>query len=150
MKITCRYCGIVEKPHRCPKSNKIKRSRTDSKAYSKKGYKRVRLEVLEDYNFRDLFSLFVLGKYVSANVTHHIVEVLEDESKAEDYDNLIPVAEFTHDLIHDLYKIDKEKTQVILRRMLKDSTSSIESLGKYKEEIKEIYFQNGAPLPKEF
>lgn len=145
MKITCKHCGIVEKPHRCPKISKEKRNRIDSKAYSKRGYKTVRSLVLGNHNFLDLYSLFVESKYITANITHHIIEVLEDESKAEDYDNLIPVSKESHDKIHELYKIDKNSMQKLLVNMLKDYANGEKTLGKYKEEIKKICEKNWVP-----
>ena len=48
---------------------------------------------------------------------HHITEILEDESLAYEEDNLIPLSNEKHRLIHELYKKDKAKVKEELRKM---------------------------------
>ena len=70
---------------------------------------------------------------------HHIVEILEDESKATDYNNLIPLSDYSHkNEVHVLYLSDKVKTQDLLREMLRDYKNGDMTLGKYKGIAKEI------------
>lgn len=139
MKITCKYCGIVNKPHHCPHSKKrVDRTRTDSKTYVSKEYRRVRQEVLDDYNYICLYSLYVKGTICKADITHHIVEVLEDECLANDYNNLIPLEYYNHVEVHELYKKDRLSMQSILRNMLKDFKEGDITLGKYKNEIERL------------
>jgi 5-methylcytosine-specific restriction protein A len=140
MKITCKYCGIVDRPHHCPKSKrKTDRTRIDNKVYESKEYREVREEVLEDHNYICLWSLYVDGKIVKAEITHHIIEILEDESKSKDYNNLIPLQGFNHKHhVHRLYFINKEKTQELLRKMIRDFKNGDKELGKYHGKVKEI------------
>ena len=143
MKMTCKYCGIVNKPHKCPHSKrKADRSRTDNKIYESKEYRSLRAEVLEDFNYTCLWSLYVDGKVIEADRTHHIIEILEDESKATEYDNLIALHNKVHDEVHRLYKLGlevKEKLQDILREMNESYKNGDRTLGKYRKELKKIY-----------
>ena len=121
MKITCRHCGIVSRPHECPmKKRKYDYTREDKKIYVSKRYRKVREQVLNDYNNICLFSLAIEGKIRPAYEVHHIVEIIEDSSKAYDYDNLIPLTEFRHREVHNLYKKDKANTQELLRTLCKN------------------------------
>lgn len=135
MKITCKYCGVVEKPHICPHSKrKTDRTRIDNKVYESKEYRTTRRRVLEDHRGICLWSLYVVGQIQKAEVTHHIIEILDDVSKATDYNNLIPLSNCNHHLeVHKLYSINKIKTQELLRLMLKDFKNGDFTLGKYKE-----------------
>lgn len=135
MKITCKYCGIVSKPHHCPNNKRITdKDRTDKKVYRTGRYQKVREEVLKDYNYTCLWSLYVDGIIKAADETHHIVEILEDENLAYDYDNLIPLEYYNHhDVVHELYKKDKAKVQEILRKMCNDYKNGDKTLGKYKK-----------------
>ncbi len=138
MKTTCKYCGIVDRPHHCPHSKrKADRTRIDNKVYESKEYREVREEVLSDYNYICLWSLYVDGRIRAADVTHHIVEILEDESKATDYNNLIPLSDYSHkNEVHVLYLSDKVKTQDLLMEMLRDYKNGDMTLGKYKNKVK--------------
>lgn len=133
MKTTCKICGIVERPHKCPYSKrKFDRDRVDNKAYESKGYRKARIKVLKAFDNNCLWSLFVDGKIRKTNITHHIVEILEDESKSSDISNLIPLTEANHKLVHKLYLIDKPRIQELLRKMIFDYNNGDIELGKYK------------------
>ena len=133
MKTTCKICGIVEKPHKCPHSKrKLDRTRADNKVYESKQYRKARKNVLAIFDNNCLWSLFVDGKIRKTNVTHHIIEILEDESKSADTSNLIPLTEANHKLVHRLYLIDKTRIQELLRKMILDYNNGDIELGKYK------------------
>lgn len=138
MKVTCKYCGIVDKPHNCPHNKrKTDRTRTDKQVYKDIRWRRLRDTVLEDYNYVCLWSLYVDAdsKVLVADRVHHIVEILKDESLAFDYDNLIPLEQYNHDKVHELYKKDKLKVQQLLRMMCKDYQNGDRTRGKYKNWI---------------
>ena len=106
MKIACKYCGIVSKPHDCPRKPKRKnksRYRKDVSVYNTKAYRRERENILDTYNKACLWSVYVIGETKVADEVHHIIEVLEDESKGTEPSNLIPLTSSAHDFIHDLY-----------------------------------------------
>lgn len=121
MKITCKYCGIVQKPHQCPHAKRTyDYNREDKKVYSDSRYKQVREEVLKDYNNICLLTLLLEKKVRVAEEVHHIVELNEDLTLGYDYNNLIPLTEFRHTQVHLLYKKNKkikEKTQEILKNI---------------------------------
>lgn len=142
MKVSCKYCGIVTKPHVCPyNKRKTDRTRIDNKVYESKEYRELRAQVLEDYKYICLWSLYIKGKGVEADRTHHIIEVVQDESKATDYFNLIPLNHLEHDEVHRLYKLNpiiKAEIQQLLRDMIKSFNEGDKTLGKYKERFKKI------------
>jgi 5-methylcytosine-specific restriction endonuclease McrA len=137
MKTTCKYCGIVDKPHHCPHSKKYRKTdnvRVDKKIYRTTKYQKVRQDVLNDYNYICLWSLYVDGEIKPADEVHHIVEILENEKLAYEYDNLIPLEYYNHhDKVHELYKKDKAKIQDLLRKMCIDYKNGDKTLGKYRE-----------------
>lgn len=136
MKISCRYCGIVDKPHICTRRKRTRdRTRKDNKVYDSKEYRKARKKVLETYNGICLWSLYVDGQIVKADVTHHIVEVLDDITKGKSYDNLIPLSNKSHDIVHRLYKINKEAIQNILYSMIEDYKIGDFKLKKYRDEV---------------
>lgn len=135
MKVTCKYCGIVDKPHKCP-HQKVKwnsdNNRSDKKIYRTTRWQNTRNNILDEYNNICLWSLYIDGKIVEADRVHHIIELLEDETLAFEDDNLIPLDQYKHNYIHELYKKDKAKTQELLRLMIKTYRQGDKTLGKYK------------------
>lgn len=132
MKTTCKHCGIVDKPHKCPHITKANNSREDKKIYKDKRYRKVRGEVLKNHKYKCLWSLYIGSKVKAANDTHHIEEVLDHEELAFEYDNLIPLTQSNHEIVHELYKKDKPGTQKLLRMMLNDYKNNDMTIGKYK------------------
>lgn len=139
MKITCKICGIVDKPHNCPHIiRKTDRRRIDNKVYESKEYRKARADVMKEFDTLCLWSLFVEGKTVRANRTHHIIEVLDDITKSKDKDNLIPVRKDKHELIHKLYLISpeiKKEIQKILFEIKELYMSGKIEFGVFKKEI---------------
>ena len=143
MKMSCKYCGIVEKPHKCP--HKIKRKtnryRIDTRHYEGNAYKKARETALIDCDKLCLWSFYIYGELVTAEETHHIIEILEDESKASDPNNLIPLTEENHELVHQLYKrseLSKERTKELLFNMINDYKKGDLTLKKYRKEINKL------------
>lgn len=141
MKISCKYCGIVSKPHNCPhtkKRSRLERDRNDKKIYLSTRYQNLRSEIFEDYNSVCLWSLYVDGVARVADEAHHIVEILEDESLAYEYDNLIPLEFYIHKFIHKLYLTHKPIIQELLRKMCVDYRNGDKTLKKYAECVHKI------------
>lgn len=136
MKMSCGYCGIVEKPHQCPKSSKAKwnrdNKRGDKQAYRTAKWQRLRAKVLLNHNYICLWSFYVKGEVVPANTVHHIVEVLDDSTLTFDENNLIPLSSAAHSIVHDLYKEDKTKIQILLRKMKKSFAEGDRTLKKFE------------------
>lgn len=144
MKITCKYCGIVNKPHDCPHRNKYRnkdKNRRDTAIYNSSGYKREREETMNLYNNNCLWNMYVVGEMKAAETTHHIIEILEDESRATDIANLIPLTEDNHRYIHKLYKVNpnlKKVIQELLRVIKREYEEGNYQIGKYKEYVNKI------------
>lgn len=144
MKIACKYCGIVSKPHDCPRKPKRKnksRYRKDVSIYNTGAYKRERRNIMDTYNNICLWSLYVIGETRKADEVHHIIEVLEDESKGTDTGNLIPLTSEAHDFIHDLYEFNadvKYEIQELLRLFKREYECGCYELGKYKRTVEKI------------
>lgn len=119
MKITCKYCGIVNKPHICPKvKRKYDYKREDKQVYASSKYRKVRNQAIKEYKNTCLLTLLIDKKIKPAEETHHIVEINDDISLAYDFDNLITLSSYRHEWIHSLYKSeDKEEIQEILREL---------------------------------
>ena len=144
MKIACKYCGIVSKPHDCPRKPKRKnksRYRKDVSVYNTKAYRRERENILDTYNKACLWSVYVIGETKVADEVHHIIEVLEDESKGTEPSNLIPLTSSAHDFIHDLYDCNadvKYEIQELLRLFKREYESGCYELGKYRNTVEKI------------
>lgn len=144
MKIACKYCGIVSKPHDCPRKPKRKnksRYRKDVSVYNTKAYRRERENILDTYNKACLWSVYVIGETKVADEVHHIIEVLEDESKGTEPSNLIPLTSSAHDFIHDLYDCNadvKYEIQELLRLFKREYESGCYELGKYRKTVEKI------------
>lgn len=142
MKTTCKYCGIVENPHSCPhKRRRTDRNRIDNKIYESDEYRNLHKDVLADYNHIDIWCMYVHCRVVRGNITHHVIEIIEDESLALEYDNLIPVNDRSHKEIHILYKDLKIKRliQALQTEMAKDFLNGDRTVGKYKEQLENIF-----------
>ncbi|MGK0468186.1 hypothetical protein [Clostridium sp.] len=144
-KKSCKYCGIVPFNHVCPVTTKAKNDRDakreDKSIYWSTRYRKLRTEVLEYQDNICLWSLYVEGKIVQANVCHHIIEIMIDDKLAYDKENFIGIDKGIHrDTVHRLYKIDKEATQDILRECMSLWNNGVktEGLGALKEMLEGI------------
>lgn len=118
-KITCQYCGIVDRPHDCPKKIKSKIKRTskynrDKEIYWSNEWIETREEIREEQNNIDLFSYYVVGVIKQVECVHHIVLINNDYDLVFNINNLIGVSFNSHKCIHELYKINMSKVQDIL------------------------------------
>lgn len=133
MKMICKYCGIVEKPHKCNKSKRnTDVNREDKQIYRSAKWQHKRLEILELYNYICLWSYYVCGKIVVANNVHHIVEITNDSSLAFDDNNLIPLSGEAHNIVHKLYKYNETWTKNLLSVLIRDYKYGDLLLGKYE------------------
>lgn len=138
MKVTCKYCGVVDKPHHCPHKARQDNQRKDKRIYRSASYQTARAMALDTYNYVDLWELYVNGRYQPATLTHHIIEVLDDPDKAADQLNLFPTSAENHADIHDLYKLYKDKVQNLLFSMYQDYQAGNREPGKYKSHIDDL------------
>lgn len=130
------------KKKRQQERSKENSKRVDTKIYNSNKWKRLRDNILEEYNNIDLFSYYVEGRVESADNVHHIVECLEVEDMAYDWDNLIPLSLYTHRrIVHRIYNINievKKQLQQMLSDMLDSWIEGNRDLGSYKERFNNI------------
>lgn len=152
-KISCVVCGRVhERNYMCDAKakrkalkNKENRNRVDSKIYNTDRWKKLRDNIIDEFSSIDLYSYYVLGKAVQAQTVHHIVEICADIDMAYDWDNLIPLSNHTHKIIHKLYKENnniKKEIQILLLDMVSSWTKGDRSLGSYRERLDFIIQSN--------
>lgn len=113
-----KYCSECAKEHKQDTTyyDKYNRNKESRAFYHSKEWLCIRAYVMARYNGLCLYSLYVEGELVPADVVHHIVELSEDDSKALDFDNLIPLCSSVHSSLHSNYR---ESDKVMLRQLLK-------------------------------
>lgn len=141
MKTTCKHCGIVSMPHKCPhRHNRFNNNnRKDKRLYKTGIYQRIRADVMATFNYICIFSFYFVGDVIKAEEAHHIVEILEDETLALDEENLIPVTDKAHKKIHRIYNKghkEKEKLKELLRLAREEYLSGDRTPGKFKNRLK--------------
>ena len=144
-KVSCSICGkIHDRNYMCEakrviqiERNKGKNNRKDSRLYNTTRWKKLRDNILQEYNSIDLFNYYVFGKVSVADNVHHITEICEDESLAYDWDNLMPLGERTHrKIVHKLYDYNfelKKELKSMLIDMLKDWNEGKKELRSYNK-----------------
>lgn len=139
--MSCKYCGIVDKPHKCPHiKTKWKRdnNRADKKIYRRIMWQKTRENILEEYNHICLWSFYIDGIITRADTVHHIYELIENETMAYEEYNLIPLRKYQHNYIHKLYKSNKHELQELLKKMIRSYREGDRTMKKYKTEFKKI------------
>lgn len=100
--------------------NRFKRNKETDAFYKTQGWRNTREYILIKYNYIDLYDYEINNKITKANTVHHIIELEEDSTLALEESNLIPLSSRNHSRIHGKYVKDKEKTQELLRNILKN------------------------------
>ena len=68
----------------------------------------------------DPISLVQHNRIEQAFTVHHIVPIIDDYSKRLDIDNLIPLTEKNHRMIHEMYKKDFNGTVDMIKSIMDD------------------------------
>lgn len=98
--------------------DKNKRNLISKKFYDSVAWRKKRNYILNKYNYLDVYALKVLGKIVKADLVHHIIEYNEAPQKGLDDDNLIPLSQQNHNMIHSLYEKNKKETVKLLKSLV--------------------------------
>lgn len=151
MKTTCRYCGIVDKPHDCPRKPKRRRTknkyRQDVSVYNSKTYKQERSNIMDTYNNNCLWGFYVVGHVRVAEEVHHIIELMDNPNLGDEPSNMIPLSKDAHDFVHMLYKAGyKKETQELLRQFKADYEAGKYELGKYRSKVDKIVSPLGVEI----
>ncbi|MCF0163199.1 MAG: hypothetical protein HUJ88_11570, partial [Fusobacterium necrophorum] len=119
--ISCCFCGKIHKSDVVCQARKksisrrqYKEKRNDTAIYEDKRWRKVRQNILEDCYGLCLWAYYVQGRAVKADCVHHIVEVLKDESRCFDENNLIALSHENHIMIHKDYYNNKYKKNIQL------------------------------------
>lgn len=107
-KVTCKYCGIVERGHVCPHKRSRQKSgdRQSEKFRQTKAWTNKSIAVRK----RDLYlcAVCMTGKYHTINTfnydklsVHHIIPLAEDYNKRLDERNLITLCSYHHKMAED-------------------------------------------------
>lgn len=147
-KKSCQYCGIVDMKHVCPvvqKEQRIRDSkREDKKIYWSSKWRKLREASLGRTGVYLLIIYVCRGYYKSASVCHHIVEIIVDDTKSYDKDNVIGLSKDTHDKVHELYKIDNFETMRVLLECNRFWSEGVrlEGLGMLRDRASKIELNN--------
>ena len=120
-----RYCKECQEKHAQDKVQRYKhydkniRDKDTTAFYNSPEWEKVRAEVLRKYKGLDLWEYYINKKIVYADTAHHVIELKEDWSRRLDINNLFPLTQGNHSMIHKLYKKDKQGTQKLLLELIK-------------------------------
>lgn len=95
--------------------------RVNAEFYHSSEWITLRQMVLSKANGLDLYEYYINHKITRADTVHHIVEIREDNARALDITNLIPLSSSNHRKIHKMYFKKKKETQEILFNILKQA-----------------------------
>lgn len=110
----CAECEGFYKSRQKDYDNETRNKKHDT-FYKSKEWVLIRENVLSQYDYLDVYELIVNGKIVGANTVHHIIELNEDFGRRLDLDNLIPISQATHMMVHSMYRSDRRAMQDVLR-----------------------------------
>lgn len=124
-KVTCKYCGIVERGHICPyrKSRQKSGDRQSDKFRQTKAWTNKSIEIRQRDKYlcqvclRNLYNTFNSLSYKTVEV-HHITPIAEDYDRRLDNDNLISLCSYHHKMA-DKGIIPKEILYEIVRELEK-------------------------------
>lgn len=111
-------CSECAKEHKQDTAyyDRYKRDKDSYSFYRSKAWLNIRVVVMARYNGLCLYSLYVKGRLIPADVVHHIVELNKDKGKALDMGNLIPLSNAVHSKLHTNYTHEDE---ILLRNLIK-------------------------------
>lgn len=118
--VTCPYCGVVKRGHKC--INKPKRKEKDTKERkfrNTKGWAKKSKEIRERDKYlcqvclSGTYDTFYQVNYKDLEV-HHIVPLKEDYNKRLDNDNLITLCKFHHKMA-EKGEISREELKNLIR-----------------------------------
>lgn len=97
---------------------KYRRDKKEQSFYNSKQWKKLREFISVKYKGLCLWSYYIDESIILADAYHHIVPIKDDWNKRLDIYNIIPLSNRSHNMIHDMYKKDKEDTQRLLVNLI--------------------------------
>jgi hypothetical protein len=114
-------------PNKCYERNKKestkiydKFQRKNSDIYNSADWKKLTEICKNRFNGLCLWSLIIHKRPHPGSLSHHIIEINDDRSRALDIDNLVYLSDEAHREVHELYKNDKRNTQHRIYQAIKD------------------------------
>ena len=112
-----------------------RRNKTNAAFYKTKAWVLTKEDVLAHYMYIDLYAYYHDGKFVPATMVHHIIPVSKDYTKRLDRDNLIPLSDKRHGIVHKQMKEGREEEiiQLLLEykeKWKKKENSEVGGVGK--------------------
>lgn len=102
--------------------DRYQRNKSSAGIYHSLMWKKLTAECKEKCHDLDLYALHVKHKIVKGTLSHHIVELTDNRSRAYDQSNLIYLSDKSHAEVHAAYEKsveDKKKMQGILFEILR-------------------------------
>lgn len=117
--VTCSYCGIVKRGHKCPHKQYKKKENTEANKFRKSNRwtkKSIEIRQRDKYLCKvcmaNLYNTMQQFNYKELDV-HHIIPINEDYDKRLDNDNLITLCRYHHKMADD-GKISREELQKLI------------------------------------
>jgi hypothetical protein len=108
-----------QKKERNKNYDKFSRNKDSASFYSTGRWKKLTKTCANKFNGMDIYEYYINGEIVSGNLSHHIIEIIEDKSKAYDIDNLVWLSDGSHSLVHVAYNNgEKEEMQTLLKELI--------------------------------
>ena len=98
-----------------------KSQRKNKEFYHSTEWVRLTMQCKSKFNGLDIYQYFKYNKIVPGTLSHHIIEVEEDESRALDINNLIYLSVESHSEVHKIYgqsEDGKRELQELLFRIV--------------------------------
>lgn len=117
--VSCSYCGIVPRGHKCPHKQYKKKEDTEANKFRKTNRwakKSIEIRQRDKYLCRvcmaNLYNTMQQFNYKELDV-HHIIPINEDYNKRLDNDNLITLCRYHHKMADD-GKIPRKELQKLI------------------------------------
>lgn len=119
----CTKCAVkVRRERKEATQHYDKFNRKNATIYADKRWKRLTKECKNNTNAIDIYQMYKYGKIRKGNLSHHIIEIEDDEDRIFDITNLIWLTNASHTEIHLEYlksAEEKKRLQSVLFEYLK-------------------------------
>ncbi|EHL18499.1 hypothetical protein HMPREF9630_00224 [Peptoanaerobacter stomatis] len=96
-----------------------KNCRKNTEIYHSKEWETLTKLCKNKFNGLDIYAYYKYNRIVKGTLSHHIIEIEEDISKAYDINNLIYLSEQSHRLIHKIYRSNEEAKRKLQKELIK-------------------------------
>lgn len=90
--------------------------------YNTADWEKAKSKAMQRTHGLDPISLILYNRIEQAFTVHHIIPLVDDYSKRIDIDNLIPLTEKNHRMIHKMYKKDFKGTVNMINNIISEFT----------------------------